>query len=294
MITVGTIISVIGIIISIIIICYSYLGAYRDMILMKPLVRKILSAFIIKSLIIIILSMFIFTNKSIASFLINLLFFGFIMIYSIYYFLNDIGDSISEIVFRDALYLLAIIILVTVFQFHSGGNILISFLTQIIMIVFLGGYIIYKLPSHCEDIQHPKEGFTMASILSYLPLLIIFIIWYENKFYCINGNGKFELITKIGNTWIYTIMYYLILLGIYFGYMFLTKKVSENEDWKTFITDYKTWINTNSLLLLIPLFFPSFLYYKNFGSKKLFYIQIMVIATIVFSLILGNDIKIFS
>jgi len=294
MITVGTIISIIGIIISIIIICYSYLGVYRDKLLMKPLLRKILSAFIIKSLMIIILSLFMFTNKSIASFLINLLFFGFIMIYSIYYFLNDVGNSISEVVFRDALYVLAIIILVTVFQFHSGGNILISFLTQIIMIVFLGGYIIYKLPSYCEDIQHPKEGFTMASILSYLPLLIIFIIWYENKFYCINGNGNFELITKIGNTWIYTILYYLILLGIYFGYMFVTKKVSDQEDWKTFITDYKTWINTNSLLLLIPLFFPSFLYYKNFNSKLLLYIQLIVIAVIVFSLILGNNIKIFS
>ena len=283
-------------IIAVVVIIYSYIGHHRDLILMKPLVRGISIGFLIKTVLLIILLIVTKTTSTRYSFYINLLFFGFMMIYSIYYFLHDVGDSVSETIIRDVMYLLAIIILISISQFHSGGNILLSFLTQIIMIVFLGGYALYKLPSYCQDIQHPKEGFTIASILSYLPLLIIFIIWYENKFYCINSKGIFKSIpveNVIGNTWIYTVIYYLILLGLYFGYMFITKKVGEQEDWQTFLTDSDTWINTNSLLLLIPFFFPSFLYSTKFQKPHLLYAQLILMAVVIFSLILGNNIKLF-
>ena len=95
-------------------IIYTYVGKYRDDILMKPLLRTISVGFIIRTIILFIFM--IFLKKYNLSFLINLIFVGFTMIYSIYYFLNDVGDSISENVLKDALYILSIIILISIYQ----------------------------------------------------------------------------------------------------------------------------------------------------------------------------------
>ena len=161
------------------------------------------------------------------------------------------------------------------------------------MIIFLGGYIIYKLPKYCDTIEHPTGGLTMASILSYLPLLIIFLIWYENKFYCIDGSNIVPVKTISSNIIIYTIIYYILIIGIFFGYMIFTKKITEKEDWITFLRDYTTWVNSNSLILLLPLFFPAYLFWKS-NNKYLLYAILIVLAVIFTTLVIDNNIKIFS
>lgn len=289
----NNILSIIGLIISVIIIVYLHIGAYKDQILLKPYINTISIGYLLKSIIILLVVFLKFKNKNNISSLLNLLFFGFIMIYSIYYFLQDVGDSITEVVFRDALYILAVIIVISTYQFLHGGNILMSFFTQIIMIIFLGGYIIYKLPKYCDTIEHPTGGLTMASILSYLPLLIIFLIWYENKFYCIDGSNIVPVKTISSNIIIYTIIYYILIIGIFFGYMIFTKKITEKEDWITFLRDYTTWINSNSLILLLPLFFPAYLFWKS-NNKYLLYAILIVLAVIFTTLVIDNNIKIFS
>lgn len=289
----NNILSIIGLIISVIIIVYLHIGVYKDQILLKPYINTISISYLLKSIIILLVVFLKFKNKNNISSLLNLLFFGFIMIYSIYYFLQDVGDSITEVVFRDALYILAVIIVISTYQFLHGGNILMSFFTQIIMIVFLGGYIIYKLPKYCDTIEHPTGGLTMASILSYLPLLIIFLIWYENKFYCIDGSNIIPVKTISSNIIIYTIIYYILIIGIFFGYMIFTKKITEKEDWITFLRDYTTWVNSNSLILLLPLFFPAYLFWKS-NNKYLLYAILIVLAVIFTTLVIDNNIKIFS